>query len=158
MLPKRWKGLIRVVALFEATKGVLVLLAGISALTLIHQDIQAFAERLVGHLHLDPAKHYPRIFLNAAKHATVTHLWVLAALAAGYAVLRFIEAYGLWRDRRWAEWFAAISGGVYIPFELFKMFSRPTWLALGVLLSNALVVSFMIAYLYRINPEKLPNI
>ncbi|MCA1678755.1 MAG: DUF2127 domain-containing protein, partial [Actinobacteria bacterium] len=22
--------------------------------------------------------------------------------------------YGLWRGRRWAEWFAAVSGGIYI--------------------------------------------
>lgn len=145
----QWIKTIRVVAAFEATKGILVLLAGIGVLTLIHQDIQLFADRLIEHFHLNPAKHYPRIFLNLFAHITIGRLWVLAALAAGYALLRFIEAYGLWFGRRWAEWFAAISGGIYIPFEILELFNTPNWLAAGMLLANAAVVALMISSLLR---------
>ncbi|MCZ7627423.1 MAG: DUF2127 domain-containing protein [Candidatus Methylomirabilis sp.] len=42
-------------------------------------------------------------------------------MAAGYASVRFVEAYGLWLERRWAEWFAAVSGGIYIPFEIYEL-------------------------------------
>jgi uncharacterized membrane protein (DUF2068 family) len=150
----QWIKTIRVVAVFEATKGILVLLAGIGVLTLIHQDIQLFADRLIEHLHLNPAKHYPRIFLNLSAHITVGRLWVLAALAASYALLRFIEAFGLWHGRRWAEWFAAVSGGIYIPFELLELFHTLNWLAAGMLLANAGVVAFMITSLLR---EKKTN-
>jgi uncharacterized membrane protein (DUF2068 family) len=101
-------GTIRAVALFEAAKGTLVLVTGFGALSLVHHHAQRFAEQLVGHLHLNPAKHFPRIFIDAAANLTETRLLVLAILAATYGLVRFIEAYGLWYGRRWAEWFAAV--------------------------------------------------
>ena len=50
---------LRAVAVFEAAKGTLVLVTGLGALSFIHHNIQRFAEQLVGHLHLNPAKHIP---------------------------------------------------------------------------------------------------
>ncbi len=46
------------------------MLAGVSALSLIHHDVQYYAEQLVGHLHLNPAKHYPQISIEAITHLT----------------------------------------------------------------------------------------
>ena len=57
---------IRVVALFEAAKGAVVVMAGLGLLALIHRDAQAVAEEIVRHLHLNPVKHLPHIFLDAA--------------------------------------------------------------------------------------------
>ena len=62
---KMQRGL-RAVALFEACKGLLVLFAGLALFSLIHQNIQLVAEQLVGHLHLNPAKHIPKVLLEAA--------------------------------------------------------------------------------------------
>lgn len=149
----RSSGALRTVALLEAAKGSLVLLAGIGALSSIHHNIQRFAERLVGHLHLNPASRYPRIFLEFAAKATDSRLRTLAALAAGYALVRFIEAYGLWRERRWAEWFAAVSGGIYIPFEIYKLFHGEAWLSLAALFGNIVVVGLMIRALLRGRPQ-----
>lgn len=143
---------VRVVALFEAAKGTLVLLTGFSALSLIHHDAQRFAEQLVGHLHLNPAKHYPRIFIDTAAHLTDARLWMLATLAATYGLVRFVEAYGLWRGRRWAEWFAAVSGGIYIPFEFYELFQGINWLSLGALVANVLIVGLMVNALLRNQP------
>ena len=117
-------GTVRAVALFEAAKGTLVWLTGFGALSLIHHDAQQFAEQLVAHLHLNPAKHYPHIFIDVAANLTEPRLLALAAMAAMYGLVRFIEAYGLWNGRRWAEWFAAVSGVIYIPFELYDLFQR----------------------------------
>ena len=140
---------LRAVAVFEAAKGTLVLVTGLGALSLIHHDIQRFAEQLVGHLHLNPAKHIPQIFIAAAANLNEARLWVLAVLAASYGLLRFVEAYGLWHGRRWAEWFAAISGGIYIPFEIYELLQGYTWLSLGALIVNVLVVILMINTLHR---------
>jgi len=148
---------VRAVALFEAAKGALVALAGFGALSLVHHDAQRLAEQLVGHLHLNPAKHYPRIFIDAAAHLTDARLWVLATLAAAYGLVRFVEAYGLWRGRRWAEWFAVVSGGIYIPFELYELFQGVTWVSLGALVVNVLIVGLMINALLRIHPADSAN-
>lgn len=134
---------VRAIALFEAAKGGLVLLAGLGLLSLIHRDVQAFAERLVRHSHLDAASHYPQIFVQAASRVTDTHLWLLAAAAALYAVVRGVEAYGLWNERRWAEWFALVAGGLYVPVEIYELIHHMTWLKAAVLMTNLLIVAYM---------------
>jgi len=139
---------VRIIAVFEAAKGTLVILTGFGALSLIHQDVQQFAAQLVHHLHLNPAKHYPQIFIDAAAHLTDTRLLTLATLAATYGLVRLVEAYGLWKARRWAEWFAAASAGIYIPFEIYEIFKGDTWLSAGALAINVLVVASMVNVLY----------
>jgi uncharacterized membrane protein (DUF2068 family) len=143
---------VRSIAAVEALKGTLVLLAGAGLLGFLHRDVQAIAERLVAHLHLNPAHHTPQIFLEFASHVDDARLARLAMLAAGYALLRFIEAYGLARERRWAEWFAAISGGVYIPLEIEHLIRGDFWVSLFALGVNVLVVGVMIAALLRHRP------
>ena len=133
----------RAVALFEAAKGALVLLAGLGLLTLLGRDVQAVAEHIVRFSHINPASRYPRIFIDAASHVTNAHLWMLAAAAAVYAIVRFVEAYGLWHERRWAEWFALLAGGLYLPVEIYEMFHRLTWLKVAVFATNVGIVVYM---------------
>jgi len=129
--------------LFEAAKGALVLLAGLGLLALIDRNVQAIAERIVRFSHLNPASHYPRIFVDAASHVTNRRLWFLAACAALYAIVRGVEAYGLWYERRWAEWFALIAGGLYLPLEVYELFHRATWIKVAVLSTNIGIVVYM---------------
>jgi uncharacterized membrane protein (DUF2068 family) len=135
---------IRVVAVFEALKGVLVLSAGLGMLSLVHHDLQATAERLVRHSHLNPARHYPRIFIDAASHMNDSRLRSLAALAFLYATVRFLEAYGLWQMKVWAEWFAIIAGSLFLPVEVYEMFRRATGMRGIVLLTNLLIVTYLV--------------
>lgn len=140
---------LRAVATLEASKGALVLLAGSGAFALIHRDAEALAEELLGHLHLNPAHHTPQIFLEAAARVTDARLWALAAGALVYAVVRFLEAWGLWRARPWAEWFGALSGSLYIPFEVVALVERVSVLRVVVLLVNGLVVGYLARLLLR---------
>ena len=136
-------------AWFEGAKGAVVLLAGTGALSLVHGRALAIAGALIERLHLNPAHHYPLILLKAASEVSDTRLWLLAGGAALYALVRFIEAYGLWHERTWAEWFAAISGAIYIPFEVFELLRDASWLIVGALLVNALVVAAMVNVLVQ---------
>ena len=145
----RLSGALRTVALIEAAKGLLVLLAGFGLLSLLHRDVEQIAEHLISRAHLNPAAHYPHIFLDFAQRVTDGRLMLLAAGAACYAFIRLIEAYGLWRERRWAEWFAALSGGFYIPFEVYELVERVTWLRAATLALNIAVVSFMLYCVLR---------
>ncbi|MEN9401369.1 MAG: hypothetical protein RL091_72 [Verrucomicrobiota bacterium] len=137
------KGL-RAIALFEAFKGVIVLAAGFGVLSLLGRDAAALAERLINRLHLNPAGHYSHIFLIMMGDVTNQRLWLIAGFALLYAAVRFAEAYGLWHERRWAEWFAALSGAVYIPIELYEIVSHATWLKFATLSVNLLIVGYMV--------------
>ncbi len=134
----------RAVGLLEAAKGGVVLLAGLGVLALIHHDVQHAADVVVHHLHLNPAKHYPHIFLNAAARVTDARLWTLAAGALAYCIVRFVEAYALWYQRWWAEGFAALSGAIYMPFELVKLWRGEGLVPAIAFAINVAVVAFMI--------------
>lgn len=140
----RFTRVLRTVAVFEAAKGLLVLAVGFGLFSLLHRDIQALAQQLIAHFHLNPEHHYSRIFIELAAKLNDSRLWVLSGFALLYTAVRFIEAYGLWHARSWAEWFAALSGGIYIPFELHELWHRPSWLSALTLLVNVLIVLFMI--------------
>jgi hypothetical protein len=73
---------LRVVALFEGVKGLLALAGAGGLLSLLHTDVRAFAEKLLEHKHLNPAAHYPQIFLEAASHTGESRLLFLALGAA----------------------------------------------------------------------------
>jgi uncharacterized membrane protein (DUF2068 family) len=139
---------LRVVAAFEGLKGALVLGAGCGALARVHRDLQAVAENVVSHFHLNPGSRVPRIFLEAAARTTDARLWALAAFAAAYAAVRLAEAYGLWRGLRWAEWLGAASGGLYVPVEVYEIARRVTVTRAVLLTGNLLVVIYLVRVLY----------
>jgi uncharacterized membrane protein (DUF2068 family) len=141
--------LVKSVAIFEAVKGGIVLLAGFGLLSLLHHDLRALAGALVGWLHLDPAKHFASVFIEAAAKVTDTRLWYIAGFGFVYAAFRFTEAYGLWRARTWAEWLAVVSGSLYVPIEVYELLQRFTWIRLTALTANLVVVILMVMVLWQ---------
>jgi len=135
---------IRTVALFEAFKGIIVLLAGFALLRLVHGELQLIADHIVSHLHMNPARHNPHIFLDAIARISDSRIRYFAALAFLYSVVRFIEAYGLWYFKTWAEWFAIISGGIYIPIEIIGLFRHATIIKGSVFIINLFIVLYLI--------------
>lgn len=134
---------LRAIALFEAAKGVLVLCAGTGLLFLIGKDVQAVAGRFIKHLHLDPARHYPSIFIKAATSATPQQLRLLAWGAFLYSAFRIAEGVGLWYRRRWAEWLAVATGLIYVPFEVASFFRHPRLEPAAAFVVNVAVVVFL---------------
>ena len=135
---------LRGIAIFEAVKGVAVLAAGFGVLTLLNRDAVEVAEHWVHKLHINPSGHLSHVFIDAAENVTDARLWAAAGAAAAYATVRFVEAYGLWNARVWAEWFALLSGGLYLPWEVYELGVKPTPLRWGILLTNIVVVLYML--------------
>ncbi len=140
---------VRFVACLEAAKGIVVLAAATGLLALIHQDVYRLAALFIDHMHMNPAAKYPMIFLDAAHNTGDSRLITLAAGAAVYSTVRLVEAYGLFRERAWAEVLAAVSGAIYVPFELANLIHKPGWLGLALILLNLAVVALMVRAMLR---------
>jgi len=140
---------LRLIAVFEAVKGFAAISASMGLLSLAHHDVQALAQALIGHFHLDPHAHYPRMLLDEAALLASANLRQVVSLLWAYSGIRLSEAYGLWRDRAWAEWLAAVSGAVYLPLEVSHLLQRTTWINAGVLALNVAVVAYMVLRLRR---------
>jgi uncharacterized membrane protein (DUF2068 family) len=63
--------------------------------------------------------------------------------ACVYVVVRLLEAYGLWNERVWGEWLGAVSGAMYVPFELRHLIHRPTLATAVVIALNLALVGFL---------------
>ena len=140
---------LRIVAVVELAKGLLVLALGAGLLAFAHRDLQDIAEELLLHLHLNPASRIPGIFVELASRANSINLWLLALGAAAYAIVRIAEGYGLWNDHAWAAWLGAVSGLIYVPFELYALSKGITLLRLGTLALNLIVVTVLVESLIR---------
>jgi uncharacterized membrane protein (DUF2068 family) len=58
-------------------------------------------------------------------------------------MVRLVEAYGLWTQQQWAEWFGLLSGAMYIPIEVFEVTRELTWPRITVLAVNVGVVAYL---------------
>ena len=139
----------RVVAVFEAVKGIAAVAVGAGVLSLLHRNVADVAGQLAKHLHLNPAKNHPQVFVDLASRIQDTHLRVIAVGAACYAALRLVMAWGLWFERSWAEWLTAASAGIYVPFEVYELCRGVTGLKLATLLGNLLIIAVMIFVIRR---------
>ena len=125
-----------------------MLLALTGALSLVHRDVAAAAAALIRHMHLNPASGYPHMVLDAASRLHDGSLVAVALGACAYALLRLVEAYGLFRERAWAEVLAAGSAAIYVPFELVELVRSPAWPVTAILLVNVAVVVVMLRALF----------
>jgi uncharacterized membrane protein (DUF2068 family) len=139
---------LRAVAVFEASKGVLVVALAI-VLIAVRGQIEDYAEDFLYALHLDPDRRFSRMVLQAASKLSDARTWTLALAAATYSTVRFVEAWGLWHLRVWAEWFALLSGALYLPWEIMKVAERATWERIGVLAINVAIVLYMLVIRVR---------
>ena len=146
----------RQIAALEFIKGALVLLTGAGLIEMIHTGAQRAAEDVVRLFHLNPSSRYPRIFLDLADAADDRRLWLLAGGALTYATVRFVEAWGLWRERRWAAWFGLASGLIYVPIEIVEVIERLTAARVAMLAVNAAVVWVLARHLLAAYPARYP--
>lgn len=107
------------------------------------------AYALIGHFHLDPDAHYPRMLLDDATLLANGNLRQAVLWVWLYASIRLLEGYGLWKDRAWAEWLASLSGAVYLPLELSHFVKHTTAINGIVLIGNVSVVAYMVVRLWR---------
>jgi len=152
----RQRQVLRTVAGFEFFKGIFVILMGICALALVHKDTWLIAESLLAKLHISTDHAYAVRFLDFADSITDARLWTAASLAFCYAGLRFTEAYGLWKERTWAEWVAAISGTLLLPLEVRELFRGVTVIRCTLLVGNLAIVAYMF-YVIVVNRRERKN-
>ena len=74
---------------------------------------------------------------------SLTLTWIAIGLLA-YAALMFVEAVGLWMIKRWGEYFSVVATSVFLPWEIYEIVDRVTWLRLVLLLINIVAVVWLI--------------
>lgn len=137
------------IALFEAAKGSAAIFASLALLNLTHQNVLYLTTLSINFFHLDSDAHYFKTLFDYTNLLNNEDLRTLVLMVWLYAAIRFIEGYGLWKNRVWAEWLAAFSGGIYLPIEVSHLLRHANLINASVLLTNAAVVAYMLYRLWR---------
>jgi len=105
-------------------------------------------------VHVNPDRRFYHDIMQAAGKVTPHGIWLFVFGVVVYAIVRFIEAGGLWREREWAEWFALLSGSMYLPVEIYELIRRQhilKWIILGI---NILMVLYLLWLLLEANRRR----
>ena len=71
---------------------------------------------------------------------TPESLYITISVLGIYALMRLVEAWGLWRERAWASWLGCLSAAIYLPADGYAIVRHPGWPSAALLLVNLLVV------------------
>ncbi|MCR8716928.1 DUF2127 domain-containing protein [Stenotrophomonas indicatrix] len=134
--PHRHPGL-HVIALLEASKAMLALLAATGLEILGPQPLRDGVNALIRRFSLDPDHGTLPSLLNAISPDAV-HL--AAAAMIGYGLLHLVEAWGLWKAKAWASWLGCLTASIYLPFDIYAIIRHPGWASWTVLAINLVVV------------------
>ena len=72
-----------------------------------------------------------------------TLTWLAIGLAV-YALIELTEGLGLWLGQRWGEYFAMVATSVFLPYEVYDLTVKITWLRVGALVVNLLLVVYLV--------------
>jgi uncharacterized membrane protein (DUF2068 family) len=61
-----------------------------------------------------------------------------------YALLQLVEAFGLWRGRRWAEYLTVVATTLFVPLELYELINHPTVFKGVLLFLNLVAVGYLL--------------
>jgi uncharacterized membrane protein (DUF2068 family) len=70
-------------------------------------------------------------------------LW-LAALAAAYTIVSAFEAYGLWNERRWAEYLTVLATAGFLPLEIHELTKRVTFVRVFAMVVNLAILVYLV--------------
>lgn len=79
--------------------------------------------------------------LLALKTSTLT---VVIAVAVAYAVVEGVEAVGLWRERRWAEYLTVLATVGFIPYEIEELLKGVSALKVAALIINVVILAYLL--------------
>ena len=82
--------------------------------------------------------------LAEVAHLDRSHIGVLIAVSLGYAVLEGVEAFYLWRGRRWAEYLTVLATGLLLPFVVSELIDKVTIPRILGLIADVAILAYLI--------------
>jgi uncharacterized membrane protein (DUF2068 family) len=144
---------LRILALERALRGLVILGAAYAVWTFRHEKhhlqhafdqnlplFQPIADRLGWQLSDSALVHEVRHLLTISQST----LLLVALVLVAYAAVEAVECAGLLSLRRWGEYFAVIATAAFIPFEVYELAEKQTWLRVVALLFNIAVVVYIV--------------
>ena len=142
--PKHHNRWLILIAAFKLTQALLFIAVGVGVLRLLHKDVGDMVTQFVEHLRFNPESHLVNFILVKASIVDDKMLRRISSLVFGYAAVGLVEGIGLYLEKTWAEYFTLVVTGSFLPWEIFEVFRKITWIRGGLLILNILVFLYLL--------------
>jgi uncharacterized membrane protein (DUF2068 family) len=142
--PKRHNRWLILIAVFKITQALLFIALGVGVLRLLHKDVGDMVTQFVEHLRFNPESHFVNFILVKASIVDDKMLRRISWLVFGYAAVGLVEGTGLYLEKTWAEYFTIIITASFLPWEIFEIIRKITWIRAGLLTVNFLVFFYLL--------------
>jgi uncharacterized membrane protein (DUF2068 family) len=129
------------IAAYKLIQAILFCAIGVGAVRLLHKDIGDLLDHLANHL---PESRVVDFLLDKASLLNDPLLRRIGAAAFFYAVLSIFEGAGLFLEKVWGEYLTLVITASFLPWEIFELFRRLTWIRVSLLTINALVFIYLL--------------
>jgi uncharacterized membrane protein (DUF2068 family) len=142
--PRRRNRWLVLIAAFKLAQALLFIAIGVGALRLVGKDIGDMLERFANHLRFNTEPRFVIFILEKSSLVTDHMLRRIGAVVFIYAALDLIEGTGLYLEKAWAEYLTLAITASFLPWEIFEVLRKLTWIRCGLLTINALVVFYLL--------------
>jgi uncharacterized membrane protein (DUF2068 family) len=132
------------IAAYKGLQALLFVVVGIGALRLLHQDLDDLLSQVALALRFNPESHFINFLLDKAALVNDPMLRRIGAAAFAYAALSLAEGIGLYLEKAWGELLTLGITASFLPWEIFEIFRRLTWVRVGLLIINTLVFMYLL--------------
>lgn len=142
------------IALYKGALALLFAAVGVGAFRLLHQDLGDVLDAIREALHFSPESRLINFVADKIDMVNDDVLRRIGALAFCYAAIGFAEGVGLYFEKAWAEILTVLVTASFLPWELFEVWRQVTWLRVGLLVVNTLVLLYLIKALVERQKRK----
>ncbi|MGP8175684.1 MAG: DUF2127 domain-containing protein [Terracidiphilus sp.] len=142
--PRRRNRWLVLIAAYKFALALLFVAVGVGALRLLHKDIGDLLAQLAHHMRFNPESHFVDFILDKASLLNDPLLRRIGVAAFCYAALGMAEGIGLYLEKIWGEYLTLAITASFLPWELFEVFRRVTWIRASLLVINAMVFFYLL--------------
>jgi uncharacterized membrane protein (DUF2068 family) len=138
------------IALFKLVKASLLLFAGVSALSLLHDpDPPSTLRQVARELRFDPDNRLIHRAIASVSSLDARRLEELGIGTFVYAAVFATEGVGLLAKQRWAEYLTTGVTASLVPLELYELAKHPSPLKVAGIALNVLIVVLLVVRLRK---------
>jgi uncharacterized membrane protein (DUF2068 family) len=152
--PKQRNRWLILIAAFKFAQALLFIAIGVGALRLVHKDIGDLLAKLADHLRFNSEPRFVNFILEKAPLVDDHMLRRIGAVVFIYAALDLIEGTGLYLEKVWGEYLTLAITASFLPWEIFEVLRRVTWIRSGLLIVNALVFFYLLKVVIERGKER----
>jgi uncharacterized membrane protein (DUF2068 family) len=137
------------IAIFKLAKSAFFFCVGLGLFHLLHREVSEAAQKLALALHFEPEWRITTLLTEKITLLDPKKLRDFGFFAFAYSGIALTEGVGLFLEKVWAEYLTLSLTVMFLPWELYELVRRPSWVRMGLLVINLLVLAYLLWILER---------